>query len=375
MELPQSLHVEHVDSQEGFKKLKPHWNHLLNSLSDYSPFLTWEWMFNWWHVYHTKDTRLLIIVVKDNDRIVSIMPLYIRSKGILSPRTIYFLGTGEPEEQEVCSEYLDIISLPAYTEKVSEIIANYLDSRGELWDCINFPRILDSSNILSCFVPGLSNRNYAVCKRFAGYRYYIPLPVSWSEYLSSLSGSARRSIRSAEKKSHEIYDLKFTFVSSTDELEDAMQSLIQLHSKYWNQKGKPGAFVSKEFCVFHHKIANDFLKSNSLQLLLLKSGQEIIGVLYNFKVMGSNYYYQSGLDIENYSNLKPGILLHSEAIKYSIKHKMKKYDFMMGASDSYKRHYSTSNSEMFHISIWNKGLYVMLMRKLALFPYFNNRKL
>jgi CelD/BcsL family acetyltransferase involved in cellulose biosynthesis len=78
--------------------------------------------------------------------------------------------------------------------------------------------------------------------------------------------------------------------------------------------------------------------------------------------------------MKKFSSLKPGVLMHSEAIKDAIDKGMATYDFMMAGERSYKSQYGCETSDMFHIDVWNKGLKSLFMRKLALLPYFRNVK-
>lgn len=374
MDAPHRLNIRTIDSCDEFYDLRAEWNKILSTLREMPPFLTWEWMHTWWKIYKTKRTKLLVLVISDSTQVVAIAPLYIRTgAGLLAAKSIYFLGTGEPEVKEVCSEYLDFISTPKHAQSVSDMVLWYLTSNNNLWDRLEFHRILETSTLASFFINSAAEK-YNVITKKCGQRYFINLPKTWDEYLRSLSSSMRRSILGASKKLQNQTDHKVNSIENGNEIKCAMQDLIKLHTESWEMKGKPGAFASREFCEFHLKIAELMHKNNMLHMLKISISGEVIAVLYNYKIKDINYYYQSGLNMKRYSLLKPGILLHSEAIKFSINHKIEKYDFMMAGEGSYKKRYGCQTNEMFHITAWNKSFRAQLLHKLAQLPYFRSLK-
>jgi len=375
MDVSHRLELRVVDSSDELYNLKSSWEAILEKLGECPPFLTWEWMYTWWEVYKTNTMKLLVLVISDNSNIVAIAPFYVRASSyLISCKTVYFLGTGEPENKEVCSEYLDIISIPSYSKAVSSEINSYFVANHEIWDRVELQRVLDTSILRDYFLRGLLENKYKVQNKKCGMRYFIVLPDQWDKYIKSLKSSMRRSITVAYKNLQEKPNCKIEFIGKESQLKSVMEELIELHTKSWNKKDKPGAFSSREFCEFHLKVASLMLKKNSLQMLKISLPNDVVAVLYNFKIMGVSYYYQSGLNIQKFSSLKPGVLLHSEAIKYAIDESMSKYDFMMAGQNTYKSRYGCDTSNMFHIRVWNKGMKPIFLQKLALLPYFNRLK-
>jgi CelD/BcsL family acetyltransferase involved in cellulose biosynthesis len=371
-----SLQLHVVESSEDFYLLKDSWNEILQKLPECPPFLTWEWMYTWWEVYNTKSTSLLILKISDIGKTVAILPLYIRKRVFPLPHSkVYFIGTGEPESKEVFSEYLDIISLPEYADAASYEIASYFDSKDKLWDCLGFHRILENACLMRFFLKHMVDRKFHGIKKHCGKRYFIKLPDQWEKYNQSLKASMRRSIRVAHKKLEEDKsNYQYQIIDKEKDIDSAMNDLARLHSESWQSKSKPGAFTSREFNEFHRKVAKLLNKKNMLYMLRIRIADEVVAVLYNYNVSDSCYYYQSGLNMKKFSFLKPGVLMHSEAIKDAIDKGMATYDFMMAGERSYKSQYGCETSDMFHIDVWNKGLKSLFMRKLALLPYFRNVK-
>ncbi len=351
------LALEIVDSTQRFKELEDCWNDLLLSFDQASPFLTWSWMYTWWDVYRTKDTKLNILVLSNAQKVVAIAPFYIRTTSTFPHlKHIYFLGTGEPDHMEVCSEYLDVITQDQFKQRVCRQILQYFSENINGWATIRLSRILINSVIYRDLVDEARKIGFSIKSDMCGYRYYIKLPNTWEKYYQTLSPRIKRSIKTNNKKINTVGKLEVKCVSDENEVNKEFERLAELHSARWKARGKSGAFTSSEFVQFHKKIAKMFLSKNELQLLYIKLNGKYLSILYNFCMNDVVYYYQSGFDLVQYKKLSPGVLAHTEAIKLAIDDKKYIYDFMMGQAESYKSAYGCNTATMFNIIIFNKLL-------------------
>ena len=362
MKLSGKLSLEVIDSDDEFGKLEKHWSELLRSTNQSSPFLLWVWMHTWWKVYKTKDTSLSVLVFRRSNKIIAIAPFYFRiTSKIPRIKKVYLLGTGEPERMEVCSEYLDFIVLNEYRDKVSVEILRYFSEIVRDWATIDVTRILEDSLIFKEFTPLAAKSGLAIKSNICGYRYYVNLQNTWDEYFSALSKRAQRSITVANKRLKAAGNFEVSCVSDEDKIDGLMDELTRLHSQRWDLKKKAGAFSSQEFKCFHKEVSKLLFRDGQLQLTSIKLKGEYISILYNIKNSDEEYYYQSGFNIKKYKSLSPGILAHSEAIKLAIGNKYKKYDFMMGAENSYKSNYNCDTDNMFNVTFYNKSFLAKIM--------------
>src|SRR3989338_6121715 len=105
------MQVEIV-KEEKFRDLKIEWDQLLSLSSTNAVYLTWEWLFTWWEIFGDDRRELFIIAVRENGQLIGIAPLIIHNVedfNLFTFRRIEFLGTGEEEKDEVCSNYMDFI--------------------------------------------------------------------------------------------------------------------------------------------------------------------------------------------------------------------------------------------------------------------------
>jgi CelD/BcsL family acetyltransferase involved in cellulose biosynthesis len=105
--------------------LRDEWHALLMQSGGAEVFQTHEWMSTWWEVFGDQDRELFVVTVRQGGRLVGLAPFLIRRIGRWSRaqvRRLEFLGTGEAEEDEVCSDFLDIVAAPAHRQRVSALV-------------------------------------------------------------------------------------------------------------------------------------------------------------------------------------------------------------------------------------------------------------
>src|SRR5688572_32155488 len=98
-----------IDSALQISSLQNGWNTLLASTNNATVFNTFAWASCWLQIYWRDDYTLRIILVEaegsEGDSLVALLPLCIQTRN----NSCWFIGSGEPEAEEVASEYLDFI--------------------------------------------------------------------------------------------------------------------------------------------------------------------------------------------------------------------------------------------------------------------------
>jgi len=329
---------------------KQAWLYLSNNHYNPNVFLTLDWLKLWWETYATANDELHLVYIWQGQYIIAIYPLYIQDRKVAR-----FIGTGEPEADEVCSEYLDVLVknnelAPIYgvVEKLNkQLLAKKLSLR--------FNNILENSHILN--IVKRSDINAFNILESTGARYFVQLPNTYQEFEKSCSknfiSQANRKMRSFNRLNSEVMQ-----VNNKDDLELVFNELIKLHNSRWAGKGKLGAFASNKFRHFHLQFAQIMLSNDCLSMKALKIDNVIVGVIYNFSYKGTKAFYQMGIDSTIKYNVSLGTLFHLLEIKSSIDHEHCVYDFMKGDEvQSYKSAYARNKTSMFNVSLVKKDLF------------------
>jgi CelD/BcsL family acetyltransferase involved in cellulose biosynthesis len=155
-------------------------------------------------------------------------------------------------------------------------------------------------------------------------------------YLASLSANTRYQIRRSDRSYAARGPLHIRRAASEAEAHAFLAALAVLHQRYWESRGRPGAFAVPAFARFHHALIARGWPAGEVDLLRITAGDAIIGFLYNFVHRGEVSAYQSGFDYAAAGpHEKPGLTCHRLAIELYRGEGMRRYDFLAG-DDRYK---------------------------------------
>jgi CelD/BcsL family acetyltransferase involved in cellulose biosynthesis len=339
----QDLSVEPVTTDEAFDTLEESWNSLLSCSAANDFFLRWEWLRTWWKVFKEDRFRLCILLVKRGDEPVGIAPFYIKRErcfGLFTMRTLMLLGSGEEEEEEIYSEYLDVISLRGEEEPVVEAALGFiLDC--DWCDSVRLSNIRKDSATVEILHRFCADRGLTPDGRFQVECPYARLPDTYGAYLNGLSSSMRYEIRSDTRKLAKLGEVRIRKTESPDEIETDFSELSRLHGIRMGSKGAAGAFAYSQFASFHRAVIPVLLKNGHLDLWFLSVSSKNVAVCYNIRYNRKVYFYQTGFDGVSVGKISAGLVLTGHCVEQAIASKMTEYDFMGGGGmRSYKGRWS-----------------------------------
>ncbi len=343
-----------------FDELRADWQALLRRDGSTDPTLSPLWLETWWRVFGSEGGRSFkLLSFRAGGELVGVAAFVQRRHvyGAIPFRRIESMASGEPERDEIASDYLGLIAATGYQREVARVFCEEL-CRGRFgpWDEFVYPRARRASAITSELYGELRRRGMDVEEETVSLCRYIPLPDSWDGYLKRLSPSRRqwlkRTLRQYEKWAGEPPVL----VRATDErsLVEGQRILIDLHQRCWQRRGKPGAFSSPAFYAFHEQLMPALLARGALDLLWINAHGRPIAALYNIHWNGRVHFYQSGRDLEVPPRLRPGIVIHALAIQDAIARGMAEYDFLAGDA-AYKKSLSIASRDLVTLRATPKG--------------------
>jgi CelD/BcsL family acetyltransferase involved in cellulose biosynthesis len=159
----------------------------------------------------------------------------------------------------------------------------------------------------------------------------------------------RRSLRAWDETGALTLD-----VAPPDEADAWLDSLADLHQRYWTGRGRPGAFAEPFFGHFHHALLRRAGEGQSIDLIRVSAGDRIAGYLYNFVHDGWVTAYQSGFDFsDDADRLRPGLVCHLMAIRHYRRAGMRRYDFL-GGEARYKRSLANAETALLWLDVRHK---------------------
>jgi CelD/BcsL family acetyltransferase involved in cellulose biosynthesis len=334
------LSIEKITNREGFAQLASEWDILLQKSAANTVALTHDWLLTWWDIFG-EGRELCVLTVRDGAQLVGAAPLLKRRAlrfGIPCWR-LEFLGSGEDEADEICSDYLDFIAERDREGEVFSALFGFL--RDDDWDEIVLKEVRADSPSLAWLqekLPGDLASEWKSEFTPNGEAVFLPLPATWAQFMEGLSRKLRMRVRQ-ERRMAEQQSCEFVVVSDVAHFEEAFASLVELHQKVWTARGEPGVFASDKFTRFHRALAAKVLPKGVLRLFLIKIEGRAIAALHTFVYDEKVFFYQSGYDADAVIR-SPGTVVRNYAIEHCIAEGLREWDFLKAEPGSYKYQWS-----------------------------------
>jgi CelD/BcsL family acetyltransferase involved in cellulose biosynthesis len=353
--MPLSLHIGTEASD--FTTLAPEWNRLLEAIGSTDPTQAPLWAATWWQVFGSEQGRRLKLgAFRDRDgNLVGIAPLLSRVHRyrVIPFRRLECIASGEPEQHEIHSEFLGLSAAPdRNTDVAVKFVEEMVAGRFGPWDEFLYPRVRRASPLTRDIATAFRTRGYDVEELEISLSRYIPLPDSFEAYVQKLSPSRRQWLRRTLRQYEKWAGAAPVLKRATDarSLARGREILVSLHQQSWQARGKPGAFSSPYFRRFHDVVMPALFERGALDLFWIEAHGRPIAALYNILWNGRVHFYQSGRSLELPPRLRPGIVIHSLAIRDAIARGLSEYDFLAGDAD-YKKSMALASRDLVTLRI------------------------
>ncbi len=341
----ETLKVE-IISDYGLLRLKNQWC-ALESLGNASVFQSWAWISCWLSVL-PEDIHPLLVRVSSGAQALGLgFVCKAKVKSKFGKANAFFLSeTGKPNLDCVAVEHNGLLCDPAYESQVILQVGHALRERND-WDEWVLSGI-DSTTVRDQYEELAMRMGWMVHEFGQKPWYSVDLAAVKPHCgrLEWLSANTRSQVRRALKEFGKRGEIRFELAGSVDEAFAFFERLKYFHQRYWQARGKPGAFGSEFFEIFHRRFIQQGWSGGAVQLARVSIDDYEIGYLYNLIHEQTVYSYQSGFNYENNAKIKPGLVSHVLAIERALADGFDYYDLLAG-DGQYKRSLAT-NSENMH---------------------------
>lgn len=343
-----TLRTEVISELDALERITPEWR-ALHGESGATFVTSPTWIAAWWRAMADVEKvaglggrEILAIVVRDGTRMVGLALLCKRwAREAAIPRIrLDAMGTGEPREHEVMSEYTTVMADPQRRTAIAMQVAEAMvGSKAARWDELVLPMMRSDDPMVRALTHAFVQHRLDVCVEPIGGSDAALLPRTFEDYLASLSKSHRytvkRSLNAFETWARAEGGFKLERLTDPARLDGGLSTLIRLHTARW---GASNVFSSERFRSFHRDVMRSMLGGMDarLDLWALEVGGRPIASLYNIVANGIAYNYQAGRSTDVPKNVKPGIVTHLYAIQSAIAEGLREYDFLAGDA-MYKR--------------------------------------
>lgn len=334
-------------------RLESAWNELCLAQPRPNPMLSWDWVTTWWKVYVKPGLSLSVWVHEKDGKLKAAFPLYRTEteKGAM----FHLTGTGEAEADAVCSDYLGALWTPPAEEFREELAADLTSLLADPRDSLLLTDLAENDPFNEGLPDCFRRHGLAILGSPGPVCPYLPLPDTIEEFFSSLSPHFQSQLRQNERALRKLGESQIRWVRKAEDLESFWSDLVRLHQKRSASLGRPGVFRSPLFSTFHREIAERFFERGWLNAAVLEAGGKVLAATYAFRMAGTVFMYQSGIDPDLPTKARAGLLLHAEMIREAIRNEDREYDFMRG-DDPYKRRFTKQTRTLMHLEAGQKTL-------------------
>lgn len=342
-ETTDTMQILRAESLEQLEPLAEAWDTLAGGM----PFRTWAWMSSWWRHYgQDADPRrrlCVVCVLDDHGTPLAIAPWYV-SPASGWDRVVRFLGSGD-----VCSEYLGVLCRRGAEDTASDALAEWLlqrcssapaasdDPSVDGWGLLELTDMAADDQLIAQLARRLAEGGSTIHRREGAACWRVELPITMDEYLGRMSKNGRRQCRRLWRRLFDSGRAVLHTARNAGEFSQAMDTLIELHTRRSVALGRPGCFASARFTAFHREAAQEMFRCGQAQLHVLDCDGRPIAAEYELCGNGVMYAYQSGIDPARLA-LEPGRACQLAVMRWAIENGYHAYDMLRG-DEPYKRHW------------------------------------
>jgi hypothetical protein len=318
-------------------------------------FLSWGWVETWLKSLPPECGVSFVAGFKED---VPVIAFFVGCQdtvrhGVFRARRLSLNSTLIPHIDALCVEYNAILIDPDISLSL-ETLVELMPIKD--WDEFVLPRCAPTSfqNLILDKSPG-SMYNLQIVEH--GKSYYVDLEKvrrNNMDYLSMVSKNKRQQSRRSLKEYEQSGDVCLHVAETARDAGTAFEKLVQLHQKEWTKRGWPGAF-SDYLLGFHRKLIASRFEKGEIQVMVVSSGPQIIGCLYNLVYHDKVLFYQSGFNYQPKNVYRPGLVCHYLAVLHNAAKGLRSYDFLVGR-EQYKKSLSTDSNEMKDILVQKKKM-------------------
>lgn len=318
------LRVEKIDSLDGVAGLREEWKQLLGACSDSTPFLTLEWLRNWWRSFgEGKDLCVLLVREGGRPRVIAPLMLYTGwwyRRGLKLPvrvlesisnhhsnRTDFVYSRWEPEHWAALWDYL---------------------VHQEDWHLLRLYPVYQNAPSLQMLRAFAQERGLQALFTHCQTSPYLPVDRDWSEYSQTLPAEIRRRARKAERSG-----FHWQLVTGEPGLREAMEQVFEVSGKGWAGRQGTGLGSSERLRRFYSGLAQTAAEQGWLFLCLLKRGAETVAYEFNLHYQQRLYNLKVAFD-ERFAHHGPGNVLKYFLLSelFQGRWSVREYDFLGDAA-------------------------------------------
>lgn len=295
------------------------WDDLMNS-GKYEISASFEWTQALLKTHLLRDDDFLVIVLKDAERVVGIIPIVIRKS-----RNYGISVTHAFPIAELYNTHSDLL-IDALDDKLVEAFISALLNIGYKWDVFRLRSFVEANPVLEGFDRCLKNSSFHYKIKREEPSFFIPLGNSYDDYLKQRSASFRKKLRVRVKRMNSIGDVAYSEIRDSQNVVEAYNNILYIEEKSWKHKHGTSIPANKKQLEFYKHLCENASKKGWLRLAFLFLNSE--PVAYKMGLVKDKKYYGLKCSFhEKFRRESPLTVLIARFIEDLIHDGVTEYDF------------------------------------------------
>lgn len=286
----------------------------------HEPSTSFEWTQAMVQGHINNDDHFFLILLKNNDKICGIIPLVAsREKVLHIPLTTISTIS---ERYNTHSDFL----ITGTDEMFLQPIVDALFSLPHAWDLFRMTRLLEENPVFKTLETILTKRHTQFRTRFESPSFFLKLPTSFEEYMSSRTTKFRNHLRRTEKKLSLLGSVNMIKTGRDLDLDASFSALINIEEKSWKHEHGTAISAIQHQTNFYRTMCQNMWEAGRLHLTFLTLNGT--PVAYNLGLTGGKtYYYLKTSFVESLRPQSPSTTLRTRLINSLIDEGISTFDF------------------------------------------------
>jgi hypothetical protein len=318
--------ISEVSNEAGFASLKPAWDALHKKFPDENPFLSFDWIFNYWK--NLGQGELFIFTARENEDILCIAPLRLTRRLYmgLPLKEASFISTAHTHTDKThflnrllgienrlgWSDQADFLFNPENLEGLRQMIRHLKGVQH--WDVLDLRELSPDSPTLHILEEEFQQTPCRFEKIESVLTKNVLLPDGFENFQKNLKRKTKRNIHQSTNRLNKLGNVVARHYQEPEEIDRIFPRLVEMEQKGKKGNLKTGSLIKEENRRFHQEFFRNWSSKKQVHLFTLERENNILTYLLVFKGKKIFYLHSTSVDPE-FAQYSPGFKIMIEALK------------------------------------------------------------
>jgi CelD/BcsL family acetyltransferase involved in cellulose biosynthesis len=265
--------------------------------------------------------QAVLATIRDEGRLVGVAPFRMGRRFLFREAT--FLGMGEGSYG--VADYAGMVAAPGCEREVADTAVAWLLDGGA-WDLLDFQQVPEGP-LADALVDAVARTGLRSLVRRQNICHVIELPSSWGEYRAKVSAGARDWLERKPRKAQRELGAQVELVEPDRLLEEYTTMRRYQAQRFGGQPDERERRLSLVMSAWL-PIARE---RGWLRMFRLGIGSRTIGVLLGYEYGEAFYFHSAAFELQpDHAGYSLGASLLAAALRWSLDHRLKRFDMLRG---------------------------------------------